>query len=101
MPPSKQGNNAAILIEHFGFPAVAFVDDVINSVNDHLYTASEGISRMVEGELGVSEEGEQVRKGGSMEEVKGTRSFTHISNPLHLGDPHVRDPNGILHRQGF
>ncbi|KAK3821353.1 MAG: Mis12 protein-domain-containing protein [Benniella sp.] len=40
-----------LLTEHFGFSPLSFVDDVINSVNDLIYQASQALQKFVESQM--------------------------------------------------
>ncbi|KAK9761796.1 hypothetical protein K7432_013046 [Basidiobolus ranarum] len=48
-----------LVTEHLGFLPLAFVDDVINSVNELIYQATSSLERFVESELGANEHVEQ------------------------------------------
>ncbi|CAG8772792.1 15468_t:CDS:2, partial [Cetraspora pellucida] len=52
-------NTIETLVEHFGFAPISVIDDVINSVNDLLYTAIMGLEQFVLSELNSSEEVDQ------------------------------------------
>ncbi|ORY01219.1 Mis12-domain-containing protein [Basidiobolus meristosporus CBS 931.73] len=61
---SQDDSNAVALAtelvtEHLGFLPLAFVDDVINSVNELIYQATSSLERFVESELGANEHVEQ------------------------------------------
>ncbi|CAG8575255.1 21056_t:CDS:2, partial [Dentiscutata erythropus] len=52
-------NTIETLVEHFGFAPISAIDDVINSVNELLYTAIMGLEQFVLSELKSSEEVDQ------------------------------------------
>ncbi|KAF0525184.1 Mis12-domain-containing protein [Gigaspora margarita] len=52
-------NTLETLVEHFGFAPISAIDDVINSVNELLYTAIMGLEQFVLSELKSSEEVDQ------------------------------------------
>ncbi|KAJ3107455.1 hypothetical protein HDU97_004051 [Phlyctochytrium planicorne] len=51
MERERKSREADLIVEHFGFPPIEFIDDVINSVNDLMYQAMEEFQRFVEGEV--------------------------------------------------
>ncbi|CAG8538212.1 3675_t:CDS:2 [Ambispora gerdemannii] len=48
--------NTELLTTHFGFVPIAFIDDIINTVNDLIYQAADIFEKYVEDRLGDSEE---------------------------------------------
>lgn len=50
----------AVLLEHFGFHPMDFIDDVINVLNDVSYQGLSALEEFVRSELGDSDEVEQV-----------------------------------------
>ncbi|KAJ3218075.1 hypothetical protein HDU67_006633 [Dinochytrium kinnereticum] len=60
MEMERRRREEDLVVEHFGFAPVDFVDDVINAVNDLMYQAMEEFQRFVEGEM---EDQVEVEKG--------------------------------------
>ncbi|KAJ1897889.1 hypothetical protein LPJ66_003095 [Kickxella alabastrina] len=45
----------SLIVEHFGFLPISFIDEIINAANDTVYRATDGLSKFVEKEQGTSE----------------------------------------------
>ncbi|KAI8842986.1 Mis12 protein-domain-containing protein [Chytridium lagenaria] len=56
----RKRREADLVVEHFGFPPIEFIDDVINAVNDLMYQAMEEFQSFVDGEM---EDTVEVEKG--------------------------------------
>ncbi|KAJ2521633.1 hypothetical protein GGI11_000908 [Coemansia sp. RSA 2049] len=52
-PPSEK--TQSLVVEHFGFLPITFIDEIINAANDTIYRATDALSKFVEGEQGSSE----------------------------------------------
>ncbi|KAJ1850931.1 hypothetical protein LPJ57_007973 [Coemansia sp. RSA 486] len=52
-PPSE--TTQSLIVEHFGFLPISFIDEVINAANDTIYRATDALSKFVEKEQGSSE----------------------------------------------
>ncbi|KAJ2726509.1 hypothetical protein GGI07_000451 [Coemansia sp. Benny D115] len=44
-----------LIVEHFGFLPISFIDEIINAANDTVYRATDALSKFVEKEQGTSE----------------------------------------------
>ncbi|CAG8727162.1 1152_t:CDS:2, partial [Racocetra fulgida] len=89
-------NTIETLVEHFGFTPISAIDDVINSVNDLLYTAIMGLEQFVLSELNSSEEVDQVETlleslvdhHFDMFEIYALRNIFAIPDKLEIVLPH-------------
>ncbi|KAJ2508511.1 hypothetical protein IWW47_000573 [Coemansia sp. RSA 2052] len=52
-PPSEDAQS--LIVEHFGFLPISFIDEIINAANDTIYRATDALSKFVEKEQGSSE----------------------------------------------
>ncbi|KAJ1820314.1 hypothetical protein LPJ56_003461 [Coemansia sp. RSA 2599] len=52
-PPSEL--TQSLIVEHFGFLPISFIDEIINAANDTIYRATDALSKFVEKEQGSSE----------------------------------------------
>ncbi|KAJ1663350.1 hypothetical protein IW140_001899 [Coemansia sp. RSA 1813] len=52
-PPSEK--TQSLVVEHFGFLPITFIDEIINSANDTIYRATDALCKFVEKEQGSSE----------------------------------------------
>ncbi|KAJ2743568.1 hypothetical protein GGI20_003650 [Coemansia sp. BCRC 34301] len=52
-PPSEDAQS--LIVEHFGFLPISFIDEIINAANDTVYRATDALSKFVEKEQGSSE----------------------------------------------
>ncbi|KAI9506846.1 hypothetical protein GGI25_000124 [Coemansia spiralis] len=52
-PPSEK--TQSLIVEHFGFLPISFIDEIINAANDTIYRATDALSKFVEKEQGSSE----------------------------------------------
>ncbi|KAJ2380281.1 hypothetical protein H4S02_006761 [Coemansia sp. RSA 2611] len=52
-PPSE--NAQSLIVEHFGFLPISFIDEIINAANDTVYRATDALSKFAEKEQGSSE----------------------------------------------
>ncbi|KAI8325339.1 Mis12-domain-containing protein [Martensiomyces pterosporus] len=52
-PPSEK--TQSLIVEHFGFLPISFIDEIINASNDTVYRATDALSRFVEKEQGSGE----------------------------------------------
>ncbi|KAJ2048946.1 hypothetical protein GGI08_005861 [Coemansia sp. S2] len=52
-PPSEDAQS--LIVEHFGFLPISFIDEIINAANDTIYRATDALSKFVETEQGSSE----------------------------------------------
>ncbi|KAJ1644950.1 hypothetical protein J3B02_001091 [Coemansia erecta] len=52
-PPSEI--TQSLIVEHFGFLPISFIDEIINAANDTIYRATDALSKFVEKEQGSSE----------------------------------------------
>ncbi|KAF0525183.1 Mis12-domain-containing protein [Gigaspora margarita] len=93
-------NTLETLVEHFGFAPISAIDDVINSVNELLYTAIMGLEQFVLSELKSSEEVDQgihqvetlleslVDRHFDMFEIYALRNIFAIPDKLEIVLPH-------------
>ncbi|RIB06062.1 Mis12 protein [Gigaspora rosea] len=93
-------NTFETLVEHFGFAPISAIDDVINSVNELLYTAIMGLEQFVLSELKSSEEVDQgihqvetlleslVDRHFDMFEIYALRNIFTIPDKLEIVLPH-------------
>ncbi|KAJ1963200.1 hypothetical protein GGI12_002196 [Dipsacomyces acuminosporus] len=52
-PPSEK--TQSLIVEHFGFLPISFIDEIINASNDTIYRATDALSKFVEKEQGSGE----------------------------------------------
>ncbi|KAJ2079108.1 hypothetical protein H4R24_004013 [Coemansia sp. RSA 988] len=52
-PPSEDAQS--LIVEHFGFLPISFIDEIINAANDTIYRATDALSKFVEKEQGSGE----------------------------------------------
>ncbi|KAJ2613156.1 hypothetical protein H4S08_002368 [Coemansia sp. RSA 1365] len=52
-PPSEEAQS--LIVEHFGFLPISFIDEIINAANDTIYRATDALSKFVEKEQGSGE----------------------------------------------
>ncbi|KAJ2798600.1 hypothetical protein H4R20_004762 [Coemansia guatemalensis] len=52
-PPSEDAQS--LIVEHFGFLPISFIDEIINAANDTIYRATDALCKFVEKEQGSGE----------------------------------------------
>ncbi|KAJ2852224.1 hypothetical protein IWW36_000365 [Coemansia brasiliensis] len=52
-PPSE--DTQSLIVEHFGFLPISFIDEIINAANDTIYRATDALCKFVEKEQGSGE----------------------------------------------
>ncbi|KAJ1720080.1 hypothetical protein LPJ53_005249 [Coemansia erecta] len=73
-PPSETAQS--LIVEHFGFLPISFIDEVINAANDTIYRATDALSKFVEKEQGSSEATSQaVNKAETLLEHSVDKNF--------------------------
>ncbi|KAJ2781187.1 hypothetical protein GGI15_003287 [Coemansia interrupta] len=73
-PPSETAQS--LIVEHFGFLPISFIDEIINAANDTIYRATDALSKFVEKEQGSSEATSQaVNKAETLLEHSVDKNF--------------------------